>query len=819
MRIRIPKLTCFCLLLGFFFVAYTYGALQDSPVPGETAAESEPFWLWQLLGRFHPLIVHFPISLLCVAFLLEVIDWRRRSVTLRAGIYILMWIGVISAVMAVLFGWLLAGNEGYGGTNIEIHRWLGVATMTLSILTLLFLKRGWVNAYRYLLIVTVLGVSLAGHYGAMVTHGEDYLTEVLPAGSNEESALASNNPNFVLASLQQTDTLTLSQQQDLNLEVRTIFAHSCYKCHGSDKAEGELRLNSKEAFLKGGENGPVIVSGDPGKSDLIRRIKLPAGHDDVMPAKGKTLSEKEIEILAFWVEKGAPWPDKEKSIYYVAPLAPRTPELPVATGELSQPVDRFVDQYFRENDIQWKGSVDDRTYIRRVHLDVIGLLPRPERVEAFVRDTRSGKRERLVKELLERNDDYAQHWLTFWNDLLRNDYTGTGYITGGRSDITGWLYSSLKDNKPYNLFVKELINSTGESEGFIKGIQWRGVVNASQRTEMQAAQNVSQVFLGLNIKCASCHDSFISDWKLEEAYAFANIFADTTLEINRCDKPTGKMSGRGFLFPELGEITKNAPTKQRLRELADLLVQPEDGRLYRTIVNRIWAQLMGRGIIEPVDMMDNLPWSQDLLDWLATDFAAGGYDLKKLIYQILTSKTYQLPSVSVEEPDELLAEDFRFRGMIRRRLTAEQFADAVSTVFAPMYPDTALVNNLSVRRELPFVRASLVKNDAFLKALGRPTRETVTTSRNSQASLLQALELTNGATFNQTLERGAEQWKQRYPTADTLVKALYLKAFGRPPVSKELFVAKEMLGNKPNKENIQDLVWAVMLVPEFQLIY
>jgi hypothetical protein len=177
-------------------------------------------------------------------------------------------------------------------------------------------------------------------------------------------------------------------------------------------------------------------------------------------------------------------------------------------------------------------------------LDVVGLIPSPEEIRAFTADTVADKRAILVKKLLNRNVDYAQHWLTFWNDALRNDYTGTGYITGGRFDITTWLYQSLKANKPYNRFVRELISPTKESEGFIRGIRWRGTINSSQRVEMQAAQNVSQVLLGLNLKCASCHDSFISDWKLADSYAFANVFADTTLEIHRCDKPTGKMAGR-----------------------------------------------------------------------------------------------------------------------------------------------------------------------------------------------------------------------------------------------------------------------------------
>jgi len=133
--------------------------------------------------------------------------------------------------------------------------------------------------------------------------------------------------------------------------------------------------------------------------------------------------------------------------------------------------------------------------------------------------------------LLNRNADYAQHWLTFWNDALRNDYTGAGYIDGGRTDITLCLYKALKTNKPYDAFVRELISPDKASNGFIRGIKWRGSVNASQRIEMQAAQNVSQVFLGLNIKCASCHDSFINDWRLSDAYNLATIYSGGPLEL------------------------------------------------------------------------------------------------------------------------------------------------------------------------------------------------------------------------------------------------------------------------------------------------
>ena len=776
------------------------------------------FWLWQLLGRLHPLIIHFPVGLLCVAGLLEVVGVFRQSAEWRAGVRAMVWIGAGSAVLAALLGLILVNQDSYSGATVTTHQWLGLATMTLALLTVFALHTKRILLYRSLLALTVMGVSLAGHYGAMVTHGDDYLTSVLPSNKPTNTPA---DPTFAFASPGQL--LDDKQVAQLNLEVRSILAHNCYSCHGANKMKGGLRLDSQASVLKGGEDGPVLVAHFPEKSDLIRRIKLPTGHDDAMPTKGRHLTDSEIALLEFWIKQGAPWPaGPEKSLYRVATLEPRTPALPPAPADLTNPVDRFVNVYFRQHKITWKAPVDDRTYLRRVYLDVVGLLPSPEQVSAFTTDARPDKRERLVHELLARDADYAQHWMTFWNDALRNDYSGTGYITGGRFDITNWLYTSLKTNKPYNQFVRELVSPSKESAGFIKGIHWRGTINASQKTEMQAAQNVSQVLLGLNLKCASCHDSFISDWKLADAYAFANVFSDTTLEINRCDKPTGKLADRRIIFQQLGTIDGKAPTAERLRQLAEFMVQPKNGRLYRTVVNRVWAQVMGRGLVEPVDVMDNEPWSQDLLDWLATDFVANHYNIKALLSTILTSKTYQLPSVGVKDPDILMAPSFVFMGMVRRRLTAEQFADAVSTVFSPVYPDSAVVTKLlpnRIRQEMPFARAVFVKNDPFLTALGRPNRETVSTSRSSQANLLQALELTNGEQFNKALNRAAQQWKATYPATDVLVKRLYQKAFGRDPTPKELAIAQKIISAQPGTEGVQDLIWAISLHPEFQLIY
>ena len=187
--------------------------------------------------------------------------------------------------------------------------------------------------------------------------------------------------------------------------------------------------------------------------------------------------------------------------------------------------------------------------MRRIHLDLIGTLPTPEEVDAYVASKEPNKRTKTAAELLGRDAAYAAHWMTFWNDLLRNDYAGTGFIDGGRKQITDWLYASLRSNKPYDQFVRELISPTPGSEGFVKGIKWRGQVNASQVPEVQFAQNVTQVFLGENLKCASCHDSFINDWKLADAYGMAAIIAPQPIQMHRCDKPTGEKDFR------LGEQT------------------------------------------------------------------------------------------------------------------------------------------------------------------------------------------------------------------------------------------------------------------------
>lgn len=810
---------------------------------------------------------------------------------------------------------------------------------------------------------------------------------------------------------------------DFETHIRPIVQEHCLKCHGRGKYKGGLSLETREDLLQGGEGGPAAVVNKSGESLLI---ELVAGLDPVrrMPEKGEPLSAEQIGLLRAWIDQGLRWPEGLSLGFRRAPLAPRRPEVPPAPGglALANPIDRFIAAYAARANVTLDWSpVSDRVFARRAALDLIGLPPKPERLEAFVNDPAPDKRARYIDELLDDDRAYADHWLTFWNDLLRNAYRGTGFIDGGRTSITRWLYQSLYENKPYDQFVHELIAPVAGSEGFTKGIIWRGVVNASQVPPVQAAQNLSQVFLGTNLKCASCHDSFVNRWKLADAYALANVFAEKPLEVHRCDKPTGKTAGMGFIYPELGSIDAAAPRAERMNQLADILVKPANGRFSRTIVNRLWAQLMGRGLVEPLDDLDQAPWDQDLLDWLASEFVAQGHDVRKALGLIVGSRAYQMAAVGLPEPSDL--EEYVFRGPLTKRMTAEQFLDAIATVTgswprvtgemlrvdgrgqggqvvavraaiaaeareagagdpkapkvaaewvwghadaekdpggrillrkvftidalpkraialatcdnelelfingekvahstnwsvpigvdvtrhlrvgenviaadATNWPDPkhgrgtqvanepnpaafiAWVGGLDEERNvlwgigtdetwlltaeaagswaglgfdttgwghavvLPLarrtyprvdlgatllettsggaqVRAALTFDDPLLTALGRTNREQVVTRRDSIATTLQALELTNGTTLDTTLKTGARLWKERLGNdPKALAQEVFHAAIGRAPNADELAIAQELVGDPASDDGIQDLLWTVFMLPEFQLI-
>lgn len=828
---------------------------------------------------------------------------------------------------------------------------------------------------------------------------------------------------------------------DFAHDIQPLLNKRCAKCHSGPQRKGGLSINTRQSLLVGGESGRVAVPGKSVESLLIKRVSA-TDASERMPPEGEPLTKTQIETLQRWIDSNLPWDEGFAfgKVFRRAPIEPRRPEIPGGEAEQAgaNPIDRFLHgriSNFKSDKSELKSSlIDDRTFARRAFLDLIGLLPTPAELDAYAQDGSPDKRAKLIDRLLDDRRNYADHWLTFWNDLLRNAYQGTGFIDGGRRQITGWLYESLLTNKPYDRFVRELVEAAPGAEGFTFGIKWRGTVNESQRREIQAAQSIAQVFLGTNLKCASCHDSFVNDWKLTDAYGLASVFADGPLELHRCDKPTGKASTVAFLYPQLGQIETTANRAQRQQQLARLLTKPENGRFARVIVNRLWAKLFGRGLIEPLDNLDAEPWHADLLDFLASDLVENGYDLKHTLRLMATSRAYQLPSVGMDDAPTG-DEPFAFRGPQAKRLTAEQFVDAVTSltntwrpislpllrvdgrgqggqvgaiaralrnvghvsnspgsaeksaeekkdehvgnvlhdarwiwpnadalnapgersvffrkrlkldqpsafVVATITADNSFEFFINGRKvaagdnwqtptqvilQLPFnvgdnilaakvtnggkgpnaagfiaelfgadangqvqwtistddtwlsseteskgwerpnfdsaawtsavvigdstiapwkiaeqlksngsfltredivavangsrLRAALLPQDQLQAALGRPHREQIVSQRESLATMLQSLELTNGTALDEQIRRGAEHWLREAGSDVTkLTHAIYLAALGRQATAQELDFAADLLGNPITKEGLADLIWAIVLLPEFQLV-
>ncbi len=497
---------------------------------------------------------------------------------------------------------------------------------------------------------------------------------------------------------------------------------------------------------------------------------------------------------------------------------PKPPAPPAGEGEA---IDRFLAAYWRQHKVTPPALVDDRTYARRVYLDVIGLLPTVEQLERFAGDSAPDKRQKLVDSLLADKEGYAEHWMTFWNDLLRNDEQTN--IDGLRKPITGWLYTSLRDNKALDLFVAELLNPGKDGpDGYLKGVNWRGRVNASQMPPIQAAQNVAQVFLASSIKCASCHDSFINEWKLEQAYGLASFFAPQNLQKHRCDKPTGKIVPPKFLFPDLGEVAPTADLESRHRAVAQMITRPKNPRFAKTIVNRLWKRLLGRGLFEPVDDFDTKQPNNDLLEWLAYDFMSHDYDVKHTLRLILLSRVYQAP---LSKSKSLKAKEVpALAGPVARRLTSEQYLDAIALVTG--YWPKPEVMNVAVTN--PQTRAwRYRKPDTLAVALGRPNREQVCTVRNEESTVLQALELVNGSVLAGRLREGAKALLAselgREEDAAKVARTLYLRALGRKPNEEEVALARPLLSSSKaepavRQEGWEDFLWILFQSPEFQFV-
>ena len=636
-----------------------------------------------------------------------------------------------------------------------------------------------------------------------------------------------------------------------NDQVRPIVEQNCLECHNAEKRKGGLSMGSYGDLLEGGKDGPVVIPGQGAGTILIDR--LTGKEEPQMPKDVDPLSAEKIDLVRRWVEEGAretvnsppappPW---------IASLTLEKPTVPTAIwNNWASPVDRFVAAALKEHPSAEPTLVSDQQFARRAYLDVWGLLPSPDEIRDFAADRSPNKRAELVTRLLADNDKYAEHWMTFWNDLLRND-DGVTYFSdaqgGGRQSITTWLLSSLKTNLPYDQFVGKLLNPTaqGDPAGFLIGVNWRGVTSAAVTPWMQAAQNTAQIFLGVNLKCNACHNSFVNKWKLKDAYNLASFFSpEAKLQLYRCDVPQEQFSSPVFLYPELNRTPPSDSLADRRATVAAIFLDPRNGRLPRTLVNRLWEKLLGRGIVAIPDEMDGRPWSPGLLDWLAIDFQESGYDLKHVIATIVSSRAYQMPSVP--RNGEAPTSGYVFKGPEVRRITAEQFVDAIGTITGEWSRVASGARGAVAARggtNQIYSREYRTGSTTLTRALGRPIRDQVISHRPSIATTVEGLELVNGEALAQRLRSAAQRMLGQSSaappanaaappvpapppstSASQAIDRLFGYGMGRSPTADERRLAEAAVSDpgRPGSisaEGMADLLWAVMMKPEFQLIY
>jgi hypothetical protein len=472
----------------------------------------------------------------------------------------------------------------------------------------------------------------------------------------------------------------------------------------------------------------------------------------------------------------------------------------------------------------------DSTFHRRAHLDIIGRLPTPDETREFLADRSPNKRVKLVERLLER-PEYADFWANKWADLLRPN----PYRVGIKAvfNLDAWLRDSFRKNKPYDQFVRELLTATGGT--FRNGAV---VVYRDRREPDEIATMVSQLFLGVRLDCAKCHHHPFEVWGQDDFYSFAAFFARIGRKGTGLSPPisgseemmyvaakdvrggvkhpaTGKvMSPR----PLLGKDVEIAAGRDPREVLADWATAPDNPFFAKVIVNRVWAELMGRGIVDPVDDLraTNPPSNGPLLDALAADFRANGYDLKKLIRTIATSYVYGLSSL----PSDRNAGDGRnYSRHYRRRLRAEVMLDAVCDVtgvperFDAMPPGSRAMQLWTVRSQ-----------SLFLDSFGRPDpNQDPPCERTTDTTVVQALHLMNAPGLHEKIKsdtgRAAKLAASKKTDAE-IVDELYLLCYCRPPASDERAACLRWFARPglKRRQAVEDLLWAMLNTPEFVFV-
>ena len=478
----------------------------------------------------------------------------------------------------------------------------------------------------------------------------------------------------------------------------------------------------------------------------------------------------------------------------------------------------------------------DSEFIRRVHLDVVGMLPTPEVTRAFLSDPSETKRDAMIESLLAQ-PEFVDYWTYRLSDLFL--ISGRKLRPDALKSYYQWLRGEMETGTPWDQIVRQVVSARGDT-------MKNGATNfySVHQDPETMAENVSQAFMSLSINCAKCHNHPLEKWTNDQYYSFANLFARVRAKGWGGDARSGNgartlfIANRGDLIqPRTGKPQPPAPLdgqaiesdspEDRREALAEWLTAPENPYFTRSIANRVWANFFGRGIVEPVDdlRVSNPASNEPLLEAISAHLVENRYDLKALMRLILQSETYQRTSAPLPEN---MGDQKYYSRYYPRRLMAEVLQDAITSVtrISPKYDKITLADGSTQgtnfyrdgTRALQLFDSSVTSY--FLKTFGRNEREiTCECERSNKPSMVQVLHLSNGDTLNSNLRSEQSCVNVMIPQSDEeIIEETYLLCLSRPPSDGERKRLIAMFDSTPEKERraaIEDLFWALMTSREF----
>ena len=499
-------------------------------------------------------------------------------------------------------------------------------------------------------------------------------------------------------------------------------------------------------------------------------------------------------------------------------------------------IDKRVIEQLRRLNLKPSKPSSDSEFIRRVYLDVVGMLPTPQETKAFLADTSETKRDDLIEKLLAQ-PEFVDYWAYRLSDLFLISSKKLRPLA--LKAYYDWLRGEIEKITPWDQLVRQVVAAKGDT---LKN----GAANfySIHQDPETMAENVSQAFMSLSINCAKCHNHPLEKWTNDQYYSFANLFARVRAKGWGGDSRSGDgartlfIADRGDLIqPRTGKPQPAAPldgqaiasdsTEDRREALADWLTSPENPYFTRSIANRVWASFFGRGIVEPVDdlRISNPASNEPLLQAISEHLAKNDYDLKSLMRLILRSETYRRSSTPLPENE---GDQKYYSRYYPRRLMAEVLQDAITSVtrVSPKYNRITLsdgsTEGTSLYRE--GTRALQLSDSSvtsyFLKTFGRNEREiTCECERSNKPSMVQVLHLSNGDTLNNNLRSKQSRVNTMITQSNgDIIDEAYLLCLSRRPSDSERKRLQNIFEVTPETERrgvVEDLFWALMTSREF----